>query len=158
VLPMVGDGSQERWWLDGSGGGSDGGCPCVASCVAVALVRLALRAQSDRQRVERLGSTIQLDRIEEVVARFDVPIRPGQRWWAVSMEALSPYLWCSCDSSGGKMKVKLLARWHYDTTDGEANADPWRVQRREWRGTHALQGSESEEWSAAVDVARPPHV
>jgi hypothetical protein len=36
VLPMVGDGSQGRWWLNGSGGGSDGGYPRVASCVAMA--------------------------------------------------------------------------------------------------------------------------
>jgi hypothetical protein len=67
-----------------------------------------LRAQCDRQRVERLRSMAQSNRAEEVVARVDVPTRPGQRWWAVSLEALSAHLWCNYDSGGSTMKVRLL--------------------------------------------------
>ena len=43
-----------------------------------------------------------------VVARVDVPILLGQRWWSVSLEALSPHLWYSSNSSGGTVKVRLL--------------------------------------------------
>jgi hypothetical protein len=61
---MVGGGSQGWWWLDGGVSGSDGGCPCVASCVAVALLRLAPRIQSNRA--------------EGVEARVDNPIQSGK--------------------------------------------------------------------------------
>ena len=48
--------------------------------------------------------------------------------------------------------------WWYDVTlDGEANPDPWRVQRR-WRRDPVRFKVVSEEWCAVVDVARPLRV
>ena len=48
--------------------------------------------------------------------------------------------------------------WWYDVTlDGEANPDPWRVQRR-WRRDPVRFKVVSEECCAAVDAARPPRV
>ena len=50
-----------------------------------------------------------------------------------------------------------MAQWYYVTLDGEANPDPWRVQRRWWRDPVRFKVG-SEECCAAVDAARPPHV
>ena len=50
-----------------------------------------------------------------------------------------------------------MARWLYFTLDNEASPDPWRVQRREWQDPVCFKVV-SEEWCAAVDVARPPRV
>ena len=50
-----------------------------------------------------------------------------------------------------------MAQWHYVTLDGEASPDPWPVQRRERQDPVRFKVV-SEEWCAAVDVARPPRV
>ena len=50
-----------------------------------------------------------------------------------------------------------MARWYYVTLDGEANPDPWRVQRRWWRDSVRFKVV-SEECCAAMDAARPPRV
>ena len=50
-----------------------------------------------------------------------------------------------------------MARWYYVTLDGEANPDPWRVQRWWWRDPVRFKVV-FEECCAVVDAARPPHV
>ena len=50
-----------------------------------------------------------------------------------------------------------MAWWYYVTLNGEASPDPWRVQRREWRGPVRFKVV-SEESCVVVDVVRLPRV